>query len=306
MATLHSLRIWLLIIATSLFAGCAAPRPDVPGDGRLLVVASILPLADFARQVGGGHVRVETMVPPGASPHTYELVPSQLRWISRARILLLNGVGLEFWAQKVVSAAENPGLLVVTTTEGLPILAGEEHNHAHGGSHGHEVSGNPHLWLNPRYAMRMVERIRDSFAQADPGNAEAYRVNSERYLEELRRLDVEIRGAVEGFTARSFISFHAAWTYFAQEYGLVEAAVVEQMPGREPSPAEIAAIIRTARAIKARAIFAEPQLSPKSAQVIAGETGTQVLILNPLGLEPDYGYIDLMRYNLGEIRKALQ
>jgi zinc transport system substrate-binding protein len=260
------------------------------------VVASILPLADFVRQVGGDRVSVETLVPPGASPHTYELTPAQLRAVSQGRVLVLNGIGLEYWADGMISAAENPDLIVVTTSDGLDILAGEVR----------ESSGNPHVWLSPLNAIHQVEAIRDALVQADPAGADAYRDNADRYIAELWALDREIRQAVGAFSSREFIAFHAAWVYFARDYGLEQAAVVESRPGQEPSPEEIAAIVETARRIGARAIFAEPQFSAKAAEVIAEESGARVLFLNPLGLPPDYRYLDLMRYNLAEISRALQ
>lgn len=290
----HTIRLALLV-ALSL-AACQGEAAPAMNDDRLLVVASILPLADFARQVGGDLVQVEALVPAGASPHTYELLPGQLEAVSRARLLVLNGVGLEYWAADLIAAAENPALSVVTTSDGLDILAGEDH----------EAAGNPHVWLSPLNAGHQVELIRDALIQADPAGAAAYRANADRYLGELEALDAEIREAVAGFSSRQFIAFHSAWVYFARDYGLEQDAVVERTPGAEPSPAEIAAIVQTAKAIGAKAIFAEPQFSPKAAEVIAEESGAEVLFLNPLGVPPDYGYLDLMRYNLGEISKGLR
>jgi zinc transport system substrate-binding protein len=265
-------------------------------DNRLSVAASLLPLADFARQVGGDRVRVETLIPAGASPHTYELTPAQLQAVSRAHVLVLNGVGLEYWADKVISAANNPDLVVVIASDGLGLIASDEH----------DSGGNPHVWLSPLNAIHQVELIRDGLIQADPAGAEVYRANADRYIAELRTLDRDTRETVAAFTHRQFIAFHAAWVYFARDYDLEQAAVVETTPGKEPSPAEVAAIVKTARAIGAQAIFAEPQFSSKAAEVIAAESGAQVLFLNPLGQSPDYGYIDLMRYNLGEMSKALK
>jgi ABC-type Zn uptake system ZnuABC Zn-binding protein ZnuA len=111
---------------------------------------------------------------------------------------------------------------------------------------------------------------------------------------------------VAGFRSRRFIAFHAAWAYFARDYGLEQAAVIERSPGREPSPAEVAAIVRTARSIGARAIFAEPEFSPKAAQVIAAESGARVLLLEPLGRPPAYRYLETMRYDLAQMREALR
>jgi ABC-type Zn uptake system ZnuABC Zn-binding protein ZnuA len=288
--------IILLFVFTLGLSACSAQSSALLSDDDMLVVASILPLADFARQVGGDHVQVETLVPPGASPHTYELTPAQLRSISRARLLVLNGVGLEYWADDIVSAANNPDLVIVNTSEGLTIMAGDEDG----------IAGNPHVWLSPLNAIHQVEMIRDALIKADPSGKDKYLTNADGYIGELQNLDGEIRQAVSAFSSREFIAFHAAWVYFARDYGLKQAAVIETTPGKEPSPAEVVEIINTARTIGAKAIFAEPQFSSKAAEVIAEESGAQVLFLNPLGQPPDYRYIDLMRNNLSEIGEALK
>jgi zinc transport system substrate-binding protein len=212
---------------------------------------------------------------------------------------------LEYWADKLISAANNPDLLVVVASEGQEILEGHEHGDE-GEDHGHGGGGNPHVWLSPRSAMLQVQVIRDALIQKDPERSASYRANAEAFLGELKSLDLEIRDSVAAFSTRRFIAFHAAWAYFARDYGLEQAAVVERTPGHEPSPSEIARIIQTARAIEAKAIFAEPQFSTKAAETIAEESGAKVLFLNPLGLPPENRYLDLMRYNLGEISKALK
>jgi ABC-type Zn uptake system ZnuABC Zn-binding protein ZnuA len=277
--------------------GAAEIRADPPRPRPALVVAaSILPLADFARQVGGDRVTVSALVPPGASPHTYEPTPAQLVLLSRAQVLVLNGVGLEFWADKVIAAAHNPRLIVVRAAAGLPILAGQPD----------EPGGNPHVWLSPRDAIHQVEAIRDALIRADSAGAPLYRANAERYVAELTALDAEVRDTVATFRSRAFIAFHPAWAYFARDYGLTQAAVIETSPGREPSPAQIAHIIRTAKAIGARAIFAEPQYPTKAAQVIADETGATVLLLDSLGRAPTYEYLPTMRYDLAQMARALR
>lgn len=289
------LRWPIVLLVLSAAAACGRARQEGP-DERLTVMASILPLADFVRQIGGERVRVDVLVEPGASPHTFELVPSQLRAASKARLLVLNGVGLEYWAERLISAAGNPRLIVVDTSEGLPIIAGDAD----------EPGGNPHIWLSPRNAMHQVRKIRDALMRCDPGGAPTYEANSARYLDLLEMLDREIAREAAGFTHREFVAFHAAWAYFARDYGLKEAGVIERRPGQEPSPEDIAAIVRLVRSSGARAIFAEPQFSAKIAEAIAEEAGARVLFLNPLGIPPDYGYLDTMRYNLRQIAEALR
>ena len=202
-----------------------------------------------------------------------------------------------FWADKVVDALDNPDLQVVVLSEGLPILDSGEAD---------EPLGNPHLWLNPRLAMRYVERIRDTLSALDPAGEPAYRANATRYLQALEDLDAEIRRTVATFRTRDVVVFHPAWAYFFAEYGLHIAAVVQEAPGKEPTPQDIAAVVETLRRTRAGALFAEPQLPPQAATVIAAEAGVPVLYLDPLGGVPGReGYLDLMRYNLNQLARAL-
>lgn len=289
----------LLVLMAAIFAsimGCG--RKESKTEGKMLVTASIAPLADFSKQVGGDLVHVELLVPPNASAHVYQLTPNQMNLISDASVLVLNGINLEFWADKAIDAANNPDLIVVRTAEGLPTITSDD-EHDHGGV-------NPHVWLNPVYAIHQVETIRDAFIKADPSHKEKYTANAKAYIAKLKQLDKNIRQQVETFSSKRFIAFHPAWVYFAQEYGLVQAAVIEESPGKEPSPAEIRDIINTARRLNAKAIFAEPQFSPKAAETVANEVDAEVLYLDPHGKPPSYNYIQTMQINMDKISRALK
>jgi zinc transport system substrate-binding protein len=149
-------RTW---VVSALLAGLVLgglPAETAGGSDRILVAASIAPLADFARQVGLDQGEVITLVPPGACPHTYELKPSQVRRVAEARLLILNGAGLEYWAKKLIQGAGNAGLRVVDTSQGIPLIDA--------GAHG----ANPHIWLDPQQAMLQVKHIRDALGRADP------------------------------------------------------------------------------------------------------------------------------------------
>jgi zinc transport system substrate-binding protein len=289
--------VWLSLASLGLTACAGGTNSSPARDDRLLVTASIAPLADFARQVGGDHVGVITLVPPGASPHTFEPIPSQVAQMAKARVLVLNGVGLEYWSGRLIEGADNPKLVVVDTSQGIDILERD----------GDGSGGNPHIWLDPQNAIAQVSHIRDALIQADPANAGDYRANAERYVNELRTLDQEIADEEATWSKREFIAFHPAWVYFARRYGLKQAAVIEVAPGREPSPAEVVHIIETAQHIGARAIFAEPQFSAKAAHTLAEESGAQVLFLDPLGSSlRDSCYLNLMRYNVAQMANALR
>jgi len=295
-----------LVLVAFLLGGCGGT--PVPGADKVKVAVSIAPLADLAQQVGGEHVTVTTLVPPAASPHTYEPTPAQVKEVADANVMVLIGLGFEFWAEDIIESAANPDLIVIHTSEGIEVIH-DEHEHE-----GHEV-GNPHVWLNPRNAMVQVRHLRDVLIEADPAHQAEYEANAEATLAHLEALDEEITAQIATWSHREFIAFHPSWVYFAQRYGLTQAAVVERTPGKEPSPAELAEIIETARRIGAKAIFAEPQFSPKAAETIAAESGAQVLFLNPLGgalrqaqdeAEGPTSYLEMMRYNVAQMEKAMK
>lgn len=282
-----------LIFAALIFAASGCGK-QAEKSGRMVVAASIAPLADFCREVGGDRVRVEPLVPPGSNPHTYQLRPDQMDMLNGASVLVLNGAGLEFWADKAVDAAGNPRLVVVRTAEGLHIL---DHT---------EQGGNPHVWLDPVNAIHQVNAIRDAFIKADPAHAANYRANAARYVEALKQLDGYIRSQVKTFKLRSFVAFHPTWVYFAHRYGLDDAATIESSPGKEPSPTDIRHAIEVARKLHVKAIFAEPQVYPKAADVVAEEVGAKVVMLNAFGEPPRYQYIPMMRANIRAMAEAMR
>lgn len=295
----------LAAVLLVLLAGAACTSST--DSGKLKVVATILPLADFVRNVGGDKVEVTTLMSAGDSPHTWEPLPAQVKTIADARLIIINGAGLEFWMEKVVEAAANPDLLTVDTSvfpaiEGNLLTVNDDHA---GEDSQHGV--NPHIWLDPLLARKQVEAIAQALVMVDPGNKEAYLENAAAYIAELKALDEEIRDITESFSVREFIAFHPAWTYFANRYGLVEAAVIEETPGQDSS-AHKKEVIDLARALDIRAIFAEPQFNPQAAESIAEEVGAKVLFLDPIGSSqlPDRdSYIEIMRYNVDQMRPAM-
>ncbi len=295
-------RKWWRIPACLLAA--LLPASGVARAATLTLVASIAPVADLVRQVGGTRVVVRTLLPPGASTHTFEATPAAVKEFVGARLFFQVGAGLEAWAGKLVKAAG--GVETVTLSQGMELIRpGERAGASHAG-HDHSA-GNPHVWLDPLLALRMVGGIERALTAADPAGAAVYRANAEAYGARLRELDDEIRRAVSAFRTRSFVTFHPAWDYFARRYGLVQAGVIEESPGREPTPRQLAAIVAVIRAAGVRAVFAEPQLNPKPAEVIAREAGVKVVILDPEGGLPGREtYLDLMHWNLSRMREAME
>lgn len=296
-------KLIILSLAVFLLLSC---RQAPPPQDKIKVVSSIYPISSLIQKVGGDQVEVVTLLPLGASPHTFEPRAREIKAFSQAKVFFAVGAGLDFWAKKLVTSA-SPELLVVDLSQGLPLIEEAEEHEEHvpstGGKH-----YNPHYWLDPVLAQKMAEKIALTLSQADPRNRDYYQQRLGETQKELAALDQEIRAVTKQFTIREFISFHPAWTYFARRYNLKQAGVIETSPGKEPTAKELAAIIAAAKKAKVRAIFAEPQFSPKAAEAIARECGARVLLLDPEGgsLKEREDYFALLRYNINTMSQAMK
>ena len=282
---------------------------------KLSVIASIFPVADMVKQVGGMHVDVTTVIPPGASPHTYEPKPSLLKKISEAHVFFMIGAGLELWAGKFVRLSKNQ-LHTVKLSEGISLIKLSQHHHDNLEYHHNDTDisdtesgfANPHIWLDPNIAKLMVNKIISVLCKIDNKHMKYYEKRGSAYLDKLDELHVLIASTVEKFKIREYVCFHPAWDYFARQYKLESVGVIESAPGRNPTPRSIKKIVSHIIKYDIRAVFAEPQLNPKVAEVIAREADVKVLFLDPMG-GPDIkgrnSYFDLMKYNLGVLQEAM-
>jgi ABC-type Zn uptake system ZnuABC Zn-binding protein ZnuA len=276
------------------------PAWVAPAGATISVVATIFPLTDMVRQVGKDEVAVATLLPGGANPHTFEPTPAQVRAVANARVFVCVGAGLDSWATKLLAARSGP-IIVVTVTDGLPLL---------GTQHGHDADGgDPHVWVDP-VLMRdhAVPAITAALSQADPEHRAAFEAAAAAFQSALSQLDVDIRTTLSPLPNRNYVAFHSAWRYFARRYDLHEIGVVEAFPGKEPSAREIAAVVEGARAARVHALVVEPQYNARTAQQIAAEFDGRTVLVDAIG-GPDVAgrnhYIDLMRYNLRAFVEAL-
>jgi len=305
---------WGLAVLVGL-AGAGAPS------GKVLVAATIAPLGDFCQKIGGDLVQVQVLIPPGASPHVFEPAPSVMARASQARVFVFIGAGLEPWAAKLRRARGNSGQVVVEAARGLQLLQETQHRgHEEPGtkpaaSHREKeappekrLGGNPHIWLDPVLVQDICRKIAGALIQADPDHRARYEANLEEYLAALEALHQEIQQRARAWTLRDFVSFHPSFSYFARRYNLHEAGVIEEAPGREPTPRQLQDLVAAVRRSGIRVVFAEPQFNPRVAEVIAQEAGVKVLMLDPIGGPPPYGsdYLKLMRYNLAALDEALR
>jgi len=305
------------LVAAVVLAGCGGSGPGpggtaTPGEGagtggeRMQVVASVYPLYFFARRVGGDRVEVVSLVPPGAEPHDWEPRASDLKTLNSARVFVYNGAGLEPWVDRALKSLDNKGLIPVDTSAGLPLLTGN-------GEGGHEPGGyDPHIWLDPVLAQEQVKRIAAALSQADPAGKDVYEANAQALIAELAALDRDYQ-ALAACPRREIVITHAFFGYPARRYGLVQVPMVTSLsPEAEPTPRQLAELVRFVRERGIRYIFVETLVSDRVGRVLAQEAGAQVLVLNPIeGLTPEEeaqgkDYLTLMRENLANLRQGLE
>jgi manganese/iron transport system substrate-binding protein len=289
----------LALALGGLAVACGSSGNQQAAGGQVRVVTSLTLFADFIQHVGGDRVQVTALVPADADPHTYEPAPSQVAKVTKADLVVINGLGLEQTLHDLIYNNVRGGVPVVEMAAGLPVLAGNPQE---------GETGNPHLWLNVQYAMHYVESIRDGLIAADPEGADAYRSNAAAYLTELDALDKETAAAIETIPPerRKLVTFHDAYPYFAERYGLEVVGVVVESPGREPSARELADLVDQIRAQDMPTVFAEPQFNPQLLQTVAKDAGVTVKTLLSGAFTADvHSYVELMRFDAQQLVEGL-
>jgi len=284
--------------------GCGSSQDLSKASDRIKVVATIYPLADFVRNVGGARVEVMTLLPPRVDPPTFAPSPHDLIRMQGARLFVKIGLGFESWSGKLVRTGAVKELLEVDTSRGVRVIQGAPSRTGQG----HTIA-NPHIWLDPVIAMKQVRAILEALVRLDPAHKVEYEKNAEAYQQKLHRLDLEIRRRLRDLPQRAFVSLHPSWSYFAREYGLTETAVIETSPGREPAPGDLLRIIRVVRKLEIPVILAEPQLNLKPARILASETGARIVLMDPVGSphQADRStYLRLMEYNLDTLLRGVR
>ncbi len=284
-----------IIVLSSLVAVFTIPLTDATAEPRSVVV-TVFPLELLFAQVGGDRLALHTLVPPGASPHTFAPKPSDLVRIAEADLFVSVGGGLDPWATRLLAAAPHP-----PETLSLEELMADDDDTP--------FSTDPHHWLDP-LAIRdqLVSELVSRLSRFDPQDGAGYRYRGTIFRSRLTALDSEIREILSAAGGTSYVAFHNAWRRFARRYQLEEAAVVQEFAGEEPTPRELARLIEAATQAGVTAILVEPQLDPRLARTIGQAFGVGTQIVDPLG-DPDdperADYLSLLRFNARAFARAM-
>lgn len=299
-----------LLAAALAFAAPAAPAR---AQARLPVVASFSILADLLARVGGDRLDIRALVGPGGDAHAFAPAPADARRIAEARLVVVNGLGFEGWIDRLVKASGATPRLV-TASDGVTPRRTEAggHGHGHGRGHGNAHGADPHAWQDVRNVAIYVENVRKGLAAVDPAGAADYAAGAAAYAAELAALDADIRAAVAALppARRKVVTTHDSFGYFAEAYGVAFLAPKGVAADAEPSPRDVARLIRQIRAEKIPALFLENIGDPRLMQRIAAETGARIggtLYADSLSAPdgPAPSYVAMMRHNIRELTQAL-
>jgi len=287
----------LMAVLMLTVAGCG----EKVDDGKLKIVTSFYPVyletINIVGEIEGVEV-VNLTKPQTGCLHDYQLTTEDMKTLETADIFVVNGLGMEDFLEKVIDAQKNLKIVDASNSEEIYLL-----------KEGEEV--NPHVWLSVTYAMAQVKSIQRQLCELDPAHADIYKKNALHYLNELTTLRDEMHLALDNLPHKDIVTFHEAFPYFATEFKLNIADVIEREPGTEPTPQELADTIKTVNELPVKVLFTEPQYSPKAAETIARETGAKIFTLDPVTtgeskFENRQDYQNKMRQNMKTLQEALQ
>ncbi|NPA17171.1 MAG: zinc ABC transporter substrate-binding protein [Aquificae bacterium] len=264
--------------------------------GQVNVYTTVKPIADIVSAITGS--KVEYLIPPGVSPHIYELKASDLKKAYRSDLFIYIGTGEPRLTGLIESLPPERRIRIIDI-RGLKLLGEEEEHH-----HDHEHHVHPALWLDPDNAVVIARYIENRLEKIDPENANTYRDNLRTFVRKTENIKNYGLKKFSGLKNKKFISYHYAWPYFTRAFGLEYAGVVEMGHGREPTPRHLLHLIKLIKRENIRAVFAAVQFyNSKYGELLKREAGVEIIFLDPFGIKMDY--IQMMKYNIDRVYSGL-
>ena len=305
----------LLTVSLLLYlSACGTKQVGSAADdnNKIKIVATLFPQYDFVKQIAGDKADVRLLLPPGMESHAFEPSPKDIVDIKKTGMFIYTGQFMEPWVDRIINETSGSGVVIVDASQGIQLMDEDEQEHEEGGEEDHEGK-DPHIWLDPLNAVKMVENLVEGLVKADSDNESFYRENGETYKKRLRELDGKFAEAFGKIKNKRIIyGGHFAFGYFAKRYGLEYISPYGGFaPDAEPNPQRIAELIRNIEESGSKYIFYEELVEPKVAKVIAHETGAGMLLLHGAHnisrdeLKKGITYIGIMEDNLKKLKQGL-
>jgi zinc transport system substrate-binding protein len=293
-----NMRKYFIIIFLLLLTGNLYSKPSI--------VVTSHPLKAIMVEIVGNRIDISTLVPPGASPHTFSPKPSDAYKVQKSLALFYVSSELDGWATGM------SGKEIVKVIDFLPndykYLFDDKEHDTKGTKHNHGKGVvDPHFWTDPLAVKAILPKLVDKICMLDPSNAKEYRKNSADFAKKLDIFNGQIVQKLSVIKGQSIFLFHPSFRYFLRRYGLVYAGSIEPAPGKEPSVKYISGLADKIKKSKTKALFTEPQLPEKPAKALAEASKLKIYTLDPIGgLPGGDSYIDMMNYNTDIFYKALK
>jgi zinc transport system substrate-binding protein len=335
------------LFASTMIFGCDRKGSGTAASGdKPRVAVSIFPLWDISRRVAGDRLDVVLVLPPGRSEHSYDPTPKEMAQVAKSKLGVSVGLGLDGWLEKIIRGAAgndvpivqlgpkaNPRKMTAEEVGEEAVEAAEEqkdkpakddhHDHDHdekkgdhheekghdGHEHHHDHHGaeDPHFWLDPVRMKAVVPTIVEAFEKLDAAGAEGYKTRGKAVEAELDKLHAAIEAKSKAWTKKTIVTFHGSMGYYAERYGLRISAVIEPFPGKEPTARYMKDVLGAIEKSQAAALFSEPQLDRRPAQVIADQAKLPLFELDPIGGSTGVEtYEKLLEKNTEALDKALK
>jgi len=294
----------MLILCSQVASRTLAAEPVA--DGEVTKVVTTLPvLKDFVQQVGGNRISVISLLDGIQSEEAYKPEPKDVLVVGEARMLVEIGLGSAKWVNGLIKNANNPRLLVVSTSKGIPLL--KNRDRINDPSNFRKL-GDPHIWLDPEIAKLMVRQITEGLLKIDPAHKAYFMRNQATYIQELDETQQQLISNLKVLKNRKIVTHHASWSYFARRFGFVIRGTIESQYETQPSAEHLADLVRKIKSERIRTIVSEPQLDPKLPQFLANETGTKVVILfaSPEESSQAKNYRSMIEYDVNHLIAALR
>jgi zinc transport system substrate-binding protein len=301
---LISIAMVVLVVVSGIYLYSQQVHVMGEGGAQVKVVATFYPMYDFAQNVGGDRISLSLLVPEAVDVHDFEPTPRSIQEVASANVLIYNGAGLEPWIPQVITAAGNPRLVLVDSSQGISLLPVSSQFQTD------NRTVDPHIWLDPELAKQQVTNILKGLMKADPADQAFFTSNAEKYVAKLDALNSEMSDIAAHAKTRYFVTFHEAFAYFARQYNLTQIPIAGPFE-EEPTPGDIANVVAAINKYRLCYVGYESLENPNISQSIASQTQAKLILMDPIeGLSQSdqsagKNYLTKMQDDLDSFRLAL-
>lgn len=295
------LSIFFLFMLTS--CGTRQDEPNLQNqDNKLIVTVSFNAMKEFTEAVGQDKVHIITIIPDGTEPHDFQPTTKNMKELSKTKVFVYQGLGMEPWTDQVIQSVHNEQLVLAEASKGIDSIQNTDPEEIR--EHGNT---DPHAFLSLINAQIEVQNIADSLSKADPENAGFYQQNAASYKAQLQELHDEYAQKFAALPRRDIITGHGAFHYLCREFGLTQHSIEDVFANGEPSTQKLAELAKYCKEHRIQTIFMEDMVSPKTSETLAREVGASARKIYTMeSAEGSQTYLDRMRHNLQEIYTSLQ